>query len=242
MRTIRTSCLRNKRGTSTILGTLIFIGILFTAVIPMYLVMKQADTIYEKKTTEMKRLDEERDIEALQVNVYPLSQYLGPLNVTVINKCGLPVTFVRLWVNDDHSDLDKTAQPMNSIDLAQIEVSPTVDSSYNIEVITMRGNTFVSETGTLHYGSDGWYADFLAINVAISSQGVHFQINITKGDDIIYDEQVTKTSGSVTYIKTYYVSTPGEYHVKIMKSGNTIHEETVNIEWYKGYPAVWVYS
>jgi hypothetical protein len=31
------------------MGTLIFIGIMFTSVVPMLLIMKQADTIYEQK-------------------------------------------------------------------------------------------------------------------------------------------------------------------------------------------------
>jgi hypothetical protein len=53
---------RSFRGTSTILGTLIFVGILFTAVIPMMLVMKQADTYYEGEVLDVKRLDEERNL------------------------------------------------------------------------------------------------------------------------------------------------------------------------------------
>jgi hypothetical protein len=34
----------NRKGISTILGTIIFIGILFTSIIPMYISMNQADT------------------------------------------------------------------------------------------------------------------------------------------------------------------------------------------------------
>ncbi len=39
---------RKKRGVSTILGTLIFVGIIFSAYVPMTLVMKQVDNIYER--------------------------------------------------------------------------------------------------------------------------------------------------------------------------------------------------
>ena len=45
--------IKKRKGVSTILGTLIFIGILFTSVIPMLLVMKQADTIYTKKIHDL---------------------------------------------------------------------------------------------------------------------------------------------------------------------------------------------
>ena len=41
-----------KKGVSTILGTLIFMGIIFSAYIPMTLVMKQADNIYEQEIHE----------------------------------------------------------------------------------------------------------------------------------------------------------------------------------------------
>jgi len=39
-----------RKAISTILGTLIFISILFTAVIPMFLTMNQADVMLEQKT------------------------------------------------------------------------------------------------------------------------------------------------------------------------------------------------
>ena len=56
-----TCTLSNKRrkGVASIFGTIIFIGILFTTVIPMMLVMKQADTIFEQKTHEMEVLYQE---------------------------------------------------------------------------------------------------------------------------------------------------------------------------------------
>ena len=57
--------IKKKKGVSTILGTLIFIGILFTSVIPMMLVMKQADTIFTKKVHEMEAIDDEKAREKL---------------------------------------------------------------------------------------------------------------------------------------------------------------------------------
>ncbi|HUV53840.1 MAG TPA: hypothetical protein VMW03_01400 [Candidatus Krumholzibacteriaceae bacterium] len=46
---------------SSILGTLIFVGILFTAVIPMYLTMNQADVILEQEKHEIAILDEDKE-------------------------------------------------------------------------------------------------------------------------------------------------------------------------------------
>ena len=61
---------RNRRGISTIMGTLIFIGILFTAYIPMQLVMKQADNIYEIRIHEAKLNDDLKAKEELMVYGY----------------------------------------------------------------------------------------------------------------------------------------------------------------------------
>jgi hypothetical protein len=78
-----------RKGVSTILGTLIFIGILFTSVIPMFLVMKQADIIYTQTDLERKRLDEEREREAIEV--YPIPSLTQPeMNVTLVNTGDVP--------------------------------------------------------------------------------------------------------------------------------------------------------
>ncbi len=61
---------KKNKGVSTILGTLIFIGIIFTSVVPMMLVMKQADTIYEKKKHEMDVIDDESVREELTVYTF----------------------------------------------------------------------------------------------------------------------------------------------------------------------------
>jgi hypothetical protein len=63
---------RRKRGVSTTLGVIIFVGILFTSVIPMALVMRQSETIYEQNELELKRQDDDQDREDIDVYVYPL--------------------------------------------------------------------------------------------------------------------------------------------------------------------------
>src|SRR4030042_5886841 len=55
-----------KRGISTIIGSIIFIGILRSAIIPMYLVMKQADTMYFQKQSEMLMKDQDKLMEQVE--------------------------------------------------------------------------------------------------------------------------------------------------------------------------------
>ncbi len=176
-----TSSHRSKREISTVLGTLIFVGILFTSIVPMYLVMRQADTIYDKRMLEMKRLDEERAEELLDVFAFPMNQSSDTLNVTVRNRSEVAIRVVRLWVNDTFVNVNSTiVQPMGEVGLEPVKVVLRVNASYDIKVTTERGSVFVSDTGTLYYTSNGWEAEGLAINIIISITGSRFKITIKK--------------------------------------------------------------
>jgi len=52
-----------RKAVSTILGVLIFIGVMFSAIVPMQLTMKQADIHAQKILNEESRKDEEKKVE-----------------------------------------------------------------------------------------------------------------------------------------------------------------------------------
>ena len=62
--------LSHKKGIATILGTLIFVGIVFSAYIPMVLMMKQADIIYEQEIYKTKLRDNLAQDEELIISAY----------------------------------------------------------------------------------------------------------------------------------------------------------------------------
>ena len=72
MLTLNTMLDKKKKGISSILGTIIFIGILFTSFIPMLLTMKQADNVYTRKVHEMQQNDEVQSAQELDVFAYPV--------------------------------------------------------------------------------------------------------------------------------------------------------------------------
>ena len=84
----RTTSRNERRGLTTTLGALIFISIVFTSVIPMLFIMKQADTIYEQEKLEIARLDEESAQELIDVYCYPTGD-AAPNNLTIMihNRC-----------------------------------------------------------------------------------------------------------------------------------------------------------
>ena len=109
---IGTSC---RRGTSTILGTIIFVGIIFSAFIPMMIVINQADTLHEIRKHELGILDQDRGDEALYVYVQTV---VDPrkLIIKVQNKGALSVKIVRLWINDESIPLEYNIKPMSGIE------------------------------------------------------------------------------------------------------------------------------
>jgi len=219
MRTTHTICLRRRRGISTILGTLIFIGVLFTAVIPMFLVMKQADDIYTRNVHEMEIKDDERTRENVIASAYPGGQD-QTMMVKVENKGSVPVTIIRVWTNDDNfatnegipSNSYKTLGPFP----VQVETGDTVFT----KVVTERGNVFYSISGGLFY-SGQWVTVSRGICVVIyNPKGGQFRIFITPpGGDPIYVSQCQEWAD---VIATVPVDNNGSYTIEVQqKKGNT---------------------
>lgn len=246
MRTTRIMCSRGRRGVSTILGTLIFIGILFTSVIPMFLVMKQADTLYEQRKLEMERFDEERSREEIDVYAYPTGgETSDNLTVKVNNRCELIVKVVRIWINDTLMPIDSVVQPMSELELGSYDVQPREDSTYDIKVTTERGRIFECGSGTLSFEDGHWIVENLMINVLISSPGIIFKIYVTLPDGSPHPDSpamVWKIGGSA--FQSFDVTSPGAgtYNVQVKRGSKVIHDENVTISWPSGPPVVWVYS
>lgn len=231
---------KDRRGVSTILGTIIFIGILFTAVIPMQLVMHQADIIFEQNKLEAQRRDEERARENVVVYVYPTGD-AAPDNLTVMmdNRCEMVVKIVRIWINDTIHAYDGVVQSMSGEELGSFEVNPHNGSSFDVRVTTERGNVYEASTGPIAHDGWGWEVEDKFINVLISSSGVVFKIYVS-GPDYYEEAQVWKIGG--TAFKAFAISLNGEYTVTVKKGSKVIAEETVVMEWPSGPSVIWVYA
>ncbi len=244
MRTTHT-IIKRRRGTASLFGTLIFIGILFTAVIPMYLVMNQADVLFEQEKHNVVQLDDEKDREDLYFYVYP--DLNDDLMVVVENKCAMTVKIVRIWINEDIQVESANLQTMETVDLGPYDVSPIVGDTYNVRVTTERGNVFECGSGELEYGEGGWVVETKLINVMISASGIVFKVYLYKWEDSDWDlkdeAQVWKIGGSA--FKPFEVSQwgNGEYRVVVKRGSNIIHdEEDLIMEWPNGPSTLWVYS
>jgi len=242
--------LRGKRGSASIFGTLIFIGILFTAVIPMYLVMNQADTIFEQRKHEATILDEDRSRESILVYAYPTdgdeSDYI---TVRVKNECALSVKAIRVWINNDNELVSVTLDPLEEVEIGEYFVDPQPGETFDVRVTTERGNVFESSSGELEYGDNGWVVESRMINVVVSDSGVVFKIYLylwntgTEEWDQKDWAQVWKIGGSAfkPFDVTEYGN--GEYRVVVKKGSTVIHDEAeLMMEWPNGPSVLWVYA
>jgi len=218
---------RGRSGTSTVLGTLIFVGIMFTAVIPMFLVMKQADTLHEIRKHGLEIVDEEKGREYLRVEISPGQGSSMALEVT--NKGDLVTKVIRMWINEK-DEVRNYILNINDVHEETLGVSEEPDS-YSVIVVTEKGNVFVSDSALSHEGYGVWaQVDVYAIHIRIAHDGTIFHIKVTNPDEsYTYDEAMVHKRRGGTVSKTFLLDGSGTYRVKITSGSTIIHNSLVEL-------------
>lgn len=245
MRSTRIMCGRRSKGVSTILGTLIFIGILFTSVIPMMLVMKQADTVYTQTVHEMEAADQERENEAAEAYAFPVNDSSPELKVRVNNIGVVPVKVVRVWINDDMFSCEMTITSQETKVIGPFEIEK-VDGAYVVKVATERGNCFSSTAGTLYLQDGYWFTPSLGIHVLVLNWFGKYNIYVYNTTWSTPEPEVYWTQGiDIGDIEwTQIVDSPGNYWVVVKKKqgGDWNHVPgspiPVVINWPGGSPVI----
>lgn len=235
---------------------LIFVGVLFTCVMPFFLYINQVNSIYDQTVIEMKNLDQDRALEKIDVYAYPISQSSNTISVYVKNRCPLSVQVIRVWINDRNFTMSLQVPGMTYNITSPIDISamlPTEGSkSFKVKVTTTRGNTFSSLTNPLYYSQgSGWSGGgSLAIHIVLTKQSTgteRFTILVTKVVDggtgtVICNEQVSMLGNTQSYFKRVDVPEPATYHVKITRQRDSavIYDLDVEVIWQN--PSQWVYA
>lgn len=238
----------HKSGMSTVLGMLIFIGILFTTVIPLFLYVNQVNSLYDVTVAEMRRFDEERENEQLDVYAYPDSS--NNLTIYIKNRCALPVKIVRVWVNDTTPalpDLPLRIEGVSSGIIEDIQIPLTGD--FDVWVVTERGNVFASQTNTLHITESGWSGgnDPYSINILIEKPPGQRSYNIRVYTDL-GDPESSIYSTEVSSVRTYILLwfpvgyEPNTYYVNITRSNEESPFYSRRIEVGIQNPSPWIYA
>jgi len=234
------------------MGTLIFVGIMFTAVIPMFLVMRQADTLHEIRKHEQEILDQEKMNEAVYIYVFPATDPTtgNPiLTLKAVNRGDFVVKIVKIWINDNsNSEENFIVNPMGMYEIILDDgyFIPEDGKYYFIKVTTDRGNIFSSESGSLHYSSEGtWEEGMFAINVLISHPEpgwYQVDINHSNGEALNGSPFPIRKDASGPAFGFFNIIIKDTYYVKITKNSALIKDEYVTIDWPEYPPVVWVFA
>jgi len=240
--------LKSRTAMSTVLGMLIFIGVLFTCVMPFFLYINQVNSLYDQTVIEMKQLDHDRTLENIEVYAYPLNDTGNQISIYIKNQCPLTVEIVRIWINDYYytSDLQISGMSWNITDPINVTLPESNSTAFYVKITTARGNCFSSRTNPLSYTAEsGWSGGGeLSINVVISRDyngKVTYNIKVTKVSDgsIICDDDVTLIGNTRSYFKKVGIELPDTYNVRITKGDTLLREEQVEVTWQS--PTQWVY-
>jgi len=239
--------MRSKRkGISTLLGTLIFIGVLFSAIIPMELVMKQADTYYTQAVKVNSQFEYEKASEDMKMYAYPVGDTSNEIRVKVDNRCEIPIEIIRLWIRDEYIEINESVSVGGSETFGPYTVDLQEDTSYPIRVVTGRGNIFGSISDNLYYGDGVWYTPSLGISINIANEKGKYYLKVSNAT--WSEEYTTQGQDFGDLIKYFEVSEPGNYYVVARKSTGGGYQDlpgtpmTVVIQWPDGTPIVFVYT
>lgn len=233
------------RGMSTILGTLIFIGIMFSAIVPMQFVMQQADNLKLQKINEMEKKDNERYNEDITVTYYPLSQTSDQICVKLSNEGSFSTKVVRVWIRETFYVVNENIEPGETKTIGPFTVTLIEDATYPVQAVTERGTIFKADMISLVYTDGQWYTPSLGINVYISNEKGKYYILVNNSTWSDFYETLGMDHGDLS--KYFEVDSPGIYIVTCRKNnenGTLLPGTPVNIEinWPSGPPILYVYT
>ena len=235
--------LRKRKGVSSVIGVLIFIGILFSSVIPLQVIISEADNMKERAKNEVRRLDEERAIESL--GVYPLpNESENTFNLTLINNCEVAITINRIRINNmSPIEGEYIIDSMGTREVGPFTLVPEDGGAYDIRVVSSRGNVFTSNLGLLYYIDGMWYSESLGFRLIFPSRPAWGQ----RGNDWMNQVKVTILDDEdvVLYDNTtvYWAISASEMFFNIESAGTyTIKVYTLAWSWPMGQYWKIVYS
>jgi len=243
---------KNKRGIATVLGMLIFVGILFTAVIPLFMYVNEANLYLYQTRMELQKIDEDKERENIDVYAYPPDPEAQDIVFCVKNTSPLNVEIVRVWVNDECYNVNFNVQSMmyNTSDPLDITSALLEEGTtcLDIKVTTGRGNVVDNILNPLFYtAGSGWSGSGrLAILIVISKEHpgtAQFHLQVTNNEDnsTIFDDIIWMIGNVGSYIQKIFPPDTGSYRVQVAQIGVcVIKVEDIIVTTEE--PVVWVYS
>jgi len=212
---------------------------MFSAVIPMFLVMNQADTLHEIRKVEVGRLDEEHAMENvffhLETSIEPDPETgIDKPIITLVfyNRGELAVRIIHVWINDELRNVNYLIPPtdQNSWILRGFENPPTEDPvSFSVRAVTDRGNIFLPTSGNPEYsfisGVGSWENNVYTIYIMMTDTRPQLHALITFLDPDPEDPDIIVFNDNLENNQEGYplgVPFPGTYLIIVTQFHETI--------------------
>ena len=234
-----------RRGMGTLLGILIFVGILFSSIIPLQLYVKANRNLLLSSEREAFVGDEYREQEDIYVLAYPINATSDQLCLRVENKGAIPVVIKNVWIKDAFESLDFNMVPGQEEVFGPFTVVLEENSSYPVKVVTDRGRIFSSDTGNLAYIEGTWVTPSLGVSVQIANNLGKYYIKVSNETWSSYYQ--TQGMDQDDVLVFFDVKTNGEYYVVCKKNSSTGPDlpgtpMMVEILYPGGPPVVFIYT
>lgn len=212
-----------RKGIGTTLGIIFFFAILFSAIVPLQLYVKQHKHLLIRTENEMEIEDNYRKLENLYVLGYPNSTTSDEIFVKVRNKGPIPIFVERGWIKDNSTFIGVWIDPSEEIVVGPYTVILEENTYYRIKVSTNRGNIFSSETGALLFLSGVWVTPTLGVSVQIANEIGKYYVNVTNlsDPDLSPEPYITLGQDQDDVLIFFDVKENGEYLVICKKNSET---------------------
>jgi hypothetical protein len=164
--------LRKKRGVSPAIGVLLMVGILLTAIMPLFVSVRAINNTYDTTTEMMELADRERDLESIKIIAYGNSESSNSIDLFIINEGSITVDIERIWVmrtdlqkelifnSTNHPLLPLQIQISSQASIEDLDLTPILEKEdkdyFNMFVISRRGKKYKTESNTFHLADDDW--------------------------------------------------------------------------------------
>jgi hypothetical protein len=234
-----------RKGIGTTLGALIFLGILFSSIIPLQLYMKENKMLLIRTKNEVNVLDSYRELEDLDVLAYPTGLTSDDMLVKVKNKSPVPIVIRSVWLSDNAELVEYELRSGEEALLGPFSVILEEGKFYSVKVSTERGRVFTSDTGNLQFVNGSWYSPTLGICVQIANEMGKYYIKISNSTWSSVYQTVGMDQDDLLVF--FDVKTNGYYYVICRK--NSINGPdlpgtpmVVELAWPSRPPVIYVYT
>lgn len=234
-----------RRGIGSTLGIVIFVGILFSTIMPLQLYIKENRNLVLSSRRESDNEEYYRELEDLYVLAYPTNSTSNLMMLRVENKGAVPINIKNIWIRDECTPIDVDIVTGQKEVLGPYSFVLENNVSYPVKVLTERGRIFSSITGNLEFIDGTWITPSRGISVQIANTLGKYYIQVSNETWNTYYQTLGMDQDDVLVF--FDVQTNGEYYVICKKNGPTGPDLpgtplVVEINYPGGSPVVFIYT